>query len=277
MSPPATPSPTPGDGAFSLEHWIWGSVPERGYGIRAQSAGLNLGFYAPRIEGHYTPIRGDTVEASGPNIDIAMIHPASSGTELLYSVLGPGPDDDRGRITFANHTAVIPVRALRERSLSLALVDAALRAFDRDHPEPLDQIPTLSVGRLVDAPLPGREIGRFVTRASAETLLTRLLLEPESRTLLLARDTPPATRRQALTALVEALHLVCGLPFVTAMSDAPTAAQLNQFQLVVAPRGLRADNTWAILDSTLDSPTLPRVDDQGPQYDRLLSCFGPPP
>ncbi len=259
-----------------LEHWIWGSVPDRGYGIRAQSAGLNLGFYAPRLEGHYTPIRGDTVEASGPNVDIAMFHPASSGSELLYSVLGPGPDDDRGRMTFANHTAVVPVRALRDRTLSLAAVDAALRSFDHDQPEPLDQVPPLTVARTVDGPAPGREIARFVTRAAAETLLSRLLMEPESRTLLLARETPPPDRRNALIALTEALHLVCDLPFVTSISDGPTAAQLNRFQLVVSPRGLRADNTWAILDSTLDTPTLPRVDDQGPRYDRLLECFGPP-
>ena len=145
MSGPPTTSPGPGDRATVLEHWIWGSVPDRGYSIRAQSAGLNLGFYTPRLEGHYTPIRGDTVESSGPNIDIAMIHPASSGTELLYSVLGPGPDDERGRMTFANHTAVLPVRALRDRTLTLADVDAAIRAFDHEHPEPIDQIPTLTV------------------------------------------------------------------------------------------------------------------------------------
>ena len=275
MSTPATPPPTPGDGALVLEHWIWGSVPDRGYGIRAQSGGLNLAFYAPRLEGHYTPIRGDTVEANGPNIDIIMFHSASSGTELLYSVLGPGPDDDRGRMTFANHTAVLPLRALRDRSLTFADVDAALRSFDHDHPDPLDELAPLSVLRRVDAPAPGREIGRFVTRAAAETLLSRLLQEPASRTLLLARDTPPGDRRKALTALTEALHLVCELPFMTSISDGPTAAQLNQFQLVVSPRGLRADNTWAILDSTLETPTLPRVEDQGAQYDRLLALFGP--
>ena len=115
-----------------------------------------------------------------------------------------------------------------------------------------------------------------MTRAAAETLLSRFLAEPESRTLLLARDTAPFDRRKGLTALTEALHLVCEIPFVTSISDGPTAAQLNRFQLVVSPRGLRADNTWAILDSTLDAPTLPRVDDQAARYDRLLSCFGPP-
>jgi hypothetical protein len=260
-----------------LDHWIWGSVPDRGYGIRARTAGLNLGFYGPRLEGHYTPIRGDTVETSGPNVDIAMIHAASSGTELLYSVLGPGPDDERGRMTFANHTAVIPLRSLREGTVSLSGVDSALREFDRLHPEPVDEVPPISVPRPPDGFGPGREIGRFVTRAAAETLLSRLLLEPEGRTLLLARETPPLDRRRTLTALAEALHLVCEVPFVTSMSDGPTAAQLNRFQLVVSPRGLRADNTWAILDSTLDAPTLPRVEDQGPRYERLFACFGAPP
>jgi len=251
-------------------------VPDRGYSVRAQSGGLNLGFYAPRLEGHYTPIRGDTVESDGPHIDIAMIHPASSGAELLYSILGPGPDDDRGRPTFANHTAVLPVRALRDRTITLAGVDAALRAFDQDHPEALDAIPPVPVPRAVDPPAPGQEIGRYVTRAAAETLLSRYLGVPESRTLLLARETPPADRRKALVAITEALHLVCALPFMTSMSDGPTAAQLNRFQLVIAPRGMRADNTWAILDSTLEAPTLPRVDDQEAQYDRLLACFVPP-
>jgi hypothetical protein len=277
MSAPASTSSPPGEGAAALEHWIWGSVPDRGYGIRAQSRGLNLGFYAPRLEGHYTPIRGDTVEASGPNIDIAMIHPASSATELLYSVLGPGPDDERGRITFANHTAVVPVRALRDRMLSLAAVDAALRRFDHDLPQPLDEIPPLSVPRPGAEPASGREIGRYVTRAAGETLLSRLLMEPASRTLLLARETPPADRRKALIAVTEALTLVCDLPLMTSVSDGPTAAQLNRFQLVISPRGLRSDNTWAILDSTLEAPTLPRVDGQATRYEQLLECFDSPP
>ena len=37
------------------------------------------------------------------------------------------------------------------------------------------------------------------------------------------------------------------------MSDAPTASAMNDFNLVIAPRGVRSDNSWAIIESSLEA------------------------
>jgi len=41
--------------------------------------------------------------------------------------------------------------------------------------------------------------------------------------------------------------------------------------LVVAPRGVRADSSWAILESALAEPVLPRVMDRDDVYQKLTA------
>ena len=46
---------------------------------------------------------------------------------------------------------------------------------------------------------------------------------------------------------------------------------MNFFNLVVAPRGVRADSSWAILESSLAEPVLPRVMDRDDVYQKLTA------
>jgi hypothetical protein len=265
----------PGSGppTISLEHWIFGVTAGEGYGVKGQSAGLNLSFYAPRLEGHYTPVRGETAQSSEGELDLVMVHPATSGRELLYSVIGRGPDDELGRPTFANHTAVIPLEGLRSGSLALPRVDEAIRAFDRADP---DAGGTLSP---VEVPPDGLsaawpELSRLMTPGAGETLLTRWLDDADARTLLLTRDASMEIRRATLVRVVEAFHLRCGLPVVPSLSDGPPSSQLRNFQLVISPRGVRADTSWALLDASADKPSLPRHEGEEERYRTLLESFG---
>jgi hypothetical protein len=266
--------PAGGGGTIRLEHWIYGVTPGRGYGVKAQSAGLNLSFYAPRLEGHHTPIRGETVQANDGKVDVVMVHPVDSGNELLYSVVGPGPPDELGRPTYANHTAIIPVASLLSRQISLDGIDEAIRRFDASEPDALGEMVQLSPSSArTDTPL-GTGIEKSITRASAETLLSRLLSDPDSRTLLLARDSTASDRRRFLIRLVESLNLTAGVPLLPAISDGPSTSQLRHFQVVISPRGLRADNAWVLLDCAIERPSLPRVEGEATRYQRLLGCFG---
>ncbi|GEM_PF-1727595 len=277
MSPASARGPSAPGTTLRLEHWIYGSAPEVGYSVRAQSADLNLSFYARRLDGIYTPLAGESLHDTEATVDVLMVQPASSGNELLVSLIGPGPvDEEYRRRTFINHTAVVPLEPLQSGRLGFDEVDRSIRAFDAAAGPVTGTIEPLTVS-LKDPPGPlvtaSPGIGRFLSFASAETLLTRTLQEPDGRTLVLCRDTTPAIRRLTLMRMLEVFQLACRLPFVPAISDNPAGPVAARFQLVVAPRAFRTDNSWALLDNALDAPTLPRVPDETPRYATLAGCY----
>src|SRR2546427_738077 len=64
-----------------------------------------------------------------------------------------------------------------------------------------------------------------------------------------------------------------GPPPLTAISDAPRASALNYFNLVISPRGVRSDSTWAILESALAESVLPRALERDDVYQVLMAAM----
>lgn len=269
----ALPGSTPLSSTLSVEHWVYGVTPGKGYDTKSTSRGLNLAFYDEPLQGHYTPIRGESLQTGG--VDALMVHPAPTGLELLLSVVGPGPPDELGRPTFANHTAVLPLDPVRAGTLRLEDAEAAVRDFDRRLPSAVGMIDPLTIPlREAVAPVTlAKGLKQCLTPAALESLATRLLVEPSGRTLILCRESTSETRNRTLRLLVAALNLAGGLPLVRAMSDAPTSSALDAFQVVISPRGVRADNTWTLLDSALDRVVLPRAGGQDRLYATLSACL----
>jgi hypothetical protein len=259
-------------GPIRLHHWVYGVTPGEGYGVKSTSKGLNLSLFEAPLRGAYTPIRGEAMQSPG-GIDSRMVHPAAAGDDLLLSRLGAGPRDELGRPTFQNHVAIVPVKALFERRLTLASVDAALGASGAPEQEPTKELAPLRP----DAPPPGWRpaggLAQHMTRAAAETIATRRIKTPFARTLLLMRDSMPGARNEVLFKLVELLVLQCVLEPFPAMSDAPTASTMNRFTLVISARGLRSDDTWAIVEAPLVSSPLKRVDDAPQVYAAIDAAF----
>jgi len=261
----------PGE-TIRFHHWTYGVTPGEGYGIKAHSAGLNIALFEASLRGRYTPIRGETVQDAG-GVNSRMLHPASSGEDILVSRLTKGPPDELGRPTFQNHLAVVPREALASVRVTLKGVDDAIAEFDlrngnlAGETAPLDVPPAPAGWRL------GEGLRMNVSRAALETLATRRMAEPEGRTLLLCRDTPPAIRNEVLYRVIELLDFQLGLEPFVAMSDAPTASALNAFNLVVGPRGVRGDNSWAIIESSLEAAVLPRVAKAPDVYEAIEKSY----
>lgn len=254
-----------------LHHWIYGVTPAEGYGIKSISKGLNISLFEAPLRGAYTPIRGDAAQQPG-GVDSRMIHPAAAGDDLLVSRLGPGPKDELGRPTFQNHVAIIPTKALFERRLTLQTVDDALRAFGEPE-EATKELEPLLPAVAPEGWRPGRGLAHHMTRAAAETVATRRLASPHARTLLLVRDSEPAARIDILFKLTELLVLQCVMEPFPCMSDGPTASTLNRFSLVISPRGLRADNSWGIVEAPMNAPALKRVEDADHVYSAIEAAF----
>jgi len=263
-------------GAAEFDHWIYGVVPGVGYSTKACSHGLDAGLYDPYLRGHYTPIRAATAQSTEGPVDLHMIHPVRTGREILLSRITRGPPDEAGRPTFSNHTAVAHTELFRSGQISIGDVYRALEAFDREDAEAEGELELLRVPvRSAEGPGPrfGSGIHKHLTFPALETLATRIMSDPGSRTLLLCRNTGFDARNATLHLVFELLGWGCGLPLFTAISDSPRASALNFFNLVIAPRGVRADSTWAILESALAQSVLPRVLDRDDVYDVLTATF----
>jgi len=272
---PAESSRGATDGDFvEFDHWIYGVVDSVGYTTKAVSQGLDAGLYDPYLRGHYTPIRAATAQTTEDHIELHMIHPVRTGRELLLSRITRSGPDEAGRPTFSNHTVVARTDVLRSGRITLEAVFRAIDEFDRGNDEvpkemPLLKIPTRSEGE--GAWHFGSGIHKHLTFPAVETLATRIMTDPTSRTLLLCRNTTPDARNATLNLVFELLGFGCGLPLSTAISDAPRASALNFFNLVVAARGVRADSTWAILESALSESVLPRMMDRDDIYQLLTT------
>jgi len=265
------------DGDFvECDHWVYGAVSGIGYTTRAVSKGLDAGLYDQYLRGHYTPIRTATVQSQDDSVDLHMIHPVRSAREILLSRITRGPPDEAGRPTFANHTVVARTELLRSGRIALESVFRSIDEFDRGAADVQGEMALLQVPIRSDeesrSPF-GQGIHRHLTFPALETLATRIMADPNSRTLLLCRNTTPEARNATLNLIFELLGWACGLPLLAAISEAPRSSAMNFFNLVVAPRGVRADSSWSILESALAEPVLPRVLDRDQVYQVLTSTI----
>lgn len=267
---PAQPSK---DGEFAeFDHWIYAVVPQVGYTTKALSKGLNVSLFDPYLRGHYTPIRGAVAQAVDGEIDLRMVHPVRTGREILLSKITRGVPDEAGRPTFSNHTLVAGTDLLRSGRVTLESTFQAMAKFDAKDPDATGEMDLLKVPLRSEAEGPppfGMGIHKHITFSALETLATRIMTDANSRTLLLCRNSTAEARNTTLFLILELLGWRCGLPVPTAISDAPRSSALNYFNLVIAQRGVRADSSWAILESALTEPVLPRVLDRDVVYQVL--------
>lgn len=272
MVPPNPAGSSTDSDSVQLDHWLYAVVPNVGYTTKAMSRGFDAGLFDPYLRGHYTPIRAAAAQEVDGEVDLRMITPVKTGRELLLSWITRGIPDEAGRPTFTNHTTVARMDLLKAGRITLDGVYHAMAAFDKKHPGVEGQTDPLPVPlRPESEGLPpwGAGIHKHMTFAALETLATRFMKDATSRTLLLCRNTTAEARNGTLTNIIELFGFKCGLPLFPCISDAPRSSALNHFNLVIAQRGVRADQTWAILESALVEHALPRVLDREEVYRAL--------
>ena len=262
--------------AFQLEHWIYGASPEKGYGTKAESHNLNGPLYMRYLENHFTPVRVEKTASGSTVIDARMIHPAPANDEVLLSMLGRGVADEYNRPTIANHTVVLPTAMLRTGRLTFEMAEAASVEFDRHNPKASGKIEPLVLHARPPPATPeplGLGIKRLITKPAVDTLVTRLLVDPQARTLVLCRGSTHQYRNELLYKLVELLYALGEIPLFPAISDAPTLSAMNHFRLAISSRGVRADGTWTLLDASIDRAALAPLRGRTPVYSRIAEAF----
>ncbi len=274
MVPSKTPASSTAQDTGDFDHWIYAVVPGVGYTTKAMSRGFDAGLFDPYIRGHYTPIRAAAAAEIDGEVDLRMVHPVKTGREVLLSWITRGIPDEAGRPTFTNHTTVARMDLLKAGRITLEAAYEAMAQFEKKNLGAEGQIDALHIPlRAESEGLPpfGAGIHKHLTFAALETLATRFMKDATSRTLLLCRNTTAEARNATLMQIVELFALKLGLPLFPCISDAPRSSALNHFNLIIAQRGVRADASWAILESNLVEHVLPRVLDREDVY-RALSA-----
>ena len=263
-------------GEVTLDHWIYGASPEKGYGMKAESHGLNGPLYMRYLANHFTPVRVEKTANGGTLIDARMIHPAPANDEVLLSVLGRGVADEYNRPTIQNHTVVIPAALLRTGQLTFFDVEAGVTDFDRRFPKAAGKVEPLLLPvrplAAVQEPV-GGGIRRLITKAAVDTLASRFLGDHQGRTLVLCRGSTNQYRNELLYRLMELLQAGGEISLFPAISDAPTLSAMNHFRLAISSRGVRADGTWTLLDASIDQAALPPLRGKSPMYARIAEAF----
>lgn len=275
MAPTNPPASSTAENLVRFDHWIYAVVPGVGYTTKAISRAFDAGLFDPYLRGHYTPIRAAAAQDIDGDIDLRMIHPVRTGSEVLLSRITRGVPDEAGRPTFTNHTVVARTDLLKAGRITLETVYRAMAEFDSKVLDPQGEMELLPVPLRPEGEAPppfGEGVHKHLTFAALETLATRFLRDANSRTLLLCRNSTPEARNATLTLLVELLAWKCNIPLFPAISDAPRSSALNHFNLVIAQRGVRADSSWAILESALTEHVLPRVPDREEIYHALRAA-----
>ncbi len=259
-----------------LEHWIYGVSPDKGYGTKAESFGLNGTLYARYLGNHMTPVRVEKTTSGNTIIDARMLHPAPANDEVLLSILGRGLADEYNRPTIANHTVVVPAARLREGRLTLTEVEQAVIDYDRRFPKASGRVEPIEIELHAPEPSgepPGSGLRRLITKAAVDTLVSRLLADPNARTLVLCRGSTHQYRNELLYRLVELLLAGNEVALFPSISDAPTLSAMNHFRLAISSRGVRADGTWTLLDASIDHAALPPARGKNPVYARVAEAF----
>lgn len=282
--PEDEPAPEgPGDEgeAILLDHWIYGRPRTVGYRVMAVAEGLNLTLYEAKLRGHYTPLRGIVSDSVDRKLtDIRMVHPVADSDELLLSVLKPGLPDEAGRDTYVNHSVIAPMELLRSRRLLLSSIDEAVRRFDREQPGVEGTIAPLKVPLQEDPaqlPMLGAGLRKLLSKAAVENVASRWATVRDGRTLLYLPGTEDAVRVDVLYQLLEVLCIGGKLPVPVSMSDVPPVSQLDAFQVIVSPRGIRADQRWALVEANVEKADAPRNPKLSSFYAAIDTAYKPTP
>src|SRR3989454_1026077 len=158
-----------------------------------------------------------------------------------------GIPDEAGRPTFTNHTVIARTDVLRSGQITLEAVYRSVKEFDRKAADVGPEGPLLKVPARPEAEGQwrfGNGIHKHLTFPAIESLATRIMTDPNSRTLLLCRNTTAEARKATLNLVYELLAWGGGLPLMSPISEAPRSSQLTFSNFVAAAQAPRPDSAW---------------------------------
>ena len=217
---------------LSMEHFIYGPVPKKGYAIRAESANAHAGEYKEILKGYFVPI--DPIFMKDYSHEARMIVSVPETEHVLFSRIFKRRNlDDKGRGGLLNHTAIIPRKAL-ENGLSYKKMDEVMMDFERENGIPIGDIGPLEVSYEAGAEDEDlADIHNAISKSSLEKIVSAFQKNQRSKIFLISKNSTFEMRAPLAYTLSKIVDIKLKLAALRILTDPPMPLILEIFPNVV--------------------------------------------
>lgn len=238
----------------SVEHFIYGPVPKKGYSKRARSANINPDEYE-RYIGYYIPIDPNYVKAEDVFSAEARVVSSVPMMEAVYfsKIFRRNKLDEKGRTGILTHTLLIPRSALSE-GLSYYDVEKAMTAFEAKNGIPIGEMPKLDIEW--EPMVMANEIASLksmISKESVNRLVDGFVKDPQVKFVVTCKGTEQKERIKLGYMLSQFLDIQLNLVPITFISEPPLSLSSSRCNLVLSKLPLTLPQRgWRAISSLVD-------------------------
>lgn len=232
----------------SLEHFLYGPVPGKGYAIRAESPAAHAQDYKELCRGFFVPIdpsflKDFTHEArmiiSAPNMGSIYFSRIFKGTKL----------DDKGRSGILSHTVIVPLDFMKN-GLSYHILEDALQEFEKSNGILEGKMPALNIEWDESGPdLDTAEMQRRISKESLKKVI-EVLQKGNHRIFLIHKASTFRERIELAYAISKTVDIKLQVKPLTIVTEPPLPLILDSVaDIIISPRmiSLKANKGWAVI------------------------------
>ena len=261
---------------MEIDHFVWYPIHGKGYQDKpvAISGDFNPGLFTNVFDKEFAPLM---MSYSQKDYRGFMLFDKPNIRHVLFSFIYHKVIDEYGRKGVIHHSAIIDRKDLQSGKVSLFDIEEAMNKFDEANPAPKGDIPPLEV----PAYEPGQfryqdKIFKYISKASVETLATRMMTASRNRTSFRCQGAGTKARKNIALYLVELLGFRGGIP-ISFTTERPISSEYyGFFNLAVTERAIAPDanaEDWAVINWDELDVGMPRVGGKDDVYKLIDDAF----
>lgn len=243
----------------SVEHFIYGPVPKKGYSKRARSANINPDEYE-RFIGYYIPMDPAYVKADDLfSAEARVVASVPSLDGVFFSkIFRRNKLDEKGRTGILTHTLLLPRSALLQ-GMSYYDVEKALASHEEKNGIPIGEMPKLDIEW---EPVPPEQevaaLRSLISKESVNRLVDGFAKDPQVKFVITCKGTDQKDRIKLGYMLSKLLDIQLGVQHITFQTEPPLSLStsrcnivLSKLPLTIPPRGWRGISSLVDLSTTV--------------------------
>lgn len=262
---------------IKLNHFIWYPIPGKGYQDKpiAFSGDFNPLLYISLFRNEFIPI---IVSYSKEDFRGYLFFNKPNKSEILFSCIFPKKNvDEYGRTGVFHHSVIIDRNYLQRGEISLFSVEKAMVGFDKKVQFPKGNIEKLQVELNEKPTFSYSNLKKYVSKASVETLATRLMSNERNKTIFRCLGANQRERFKIAIYLIELLNFNCGIKEISFSNEIPlTAEYYKLFDILILERAYPPESDaedWAVIPWDLEESKLQRIKGKEDVYKKIDDVF----
>ncbi len=217
--------------SLTVEHFIYGPVPKKGYAVRAESPNAHAGEYKEILKGYFVPI--DPIFMKDYSHEARMIVSSPEMEQVIFSrIFKRRKVDDKGRGGILNHTAIIPRKAL-ENGLSYKRIDEIMSDFERENGIPIGGLQPLEISYERGEDEDTANVHNVISKSSLEKIIDSFQKNQRSKLFMISKNSTFEVRIELAYALSKIIDIKLKLAALKIITDPPLPLILEIFPNVV--------------------------------------------